>query len=57
VHLTAEEAGQLAAKANVGRLMLTHIWPQLDPKVSIEQAKRHFSGEVLTANDHLSVEI
>lgn len=57
VHLTAEEAGQLAAKANVGRLMLTHIWPQLDPKVSIEQARRHFSGEVLTANDHLSVQI
>lgn len=57
VHLTAEEAGQLASKANVGRLMLTHIWPQLDPKVSVEHARRHFSGEVLIATDHLSVEI
>lgn len=57
VHLTAEEAGQLASKANVGRLMLTHIWPRLDPSLSIEQASRHFSGEIMTATDHLSVEI
>lgn len=57
VHLTAEEAGQLAAKANARRLMLTHISPQLDPKKSAEQASRHFSGEVMVAADHLSVEV
>lgn len=57
VHLTAEEAGQLASKASASRLMLTHISPQLDPKLSIEQARRHFTGEILLATDHLSVEV
>lgn len=57
IHLTAEEAGQFAAKANARRLMLTHISPQLDPKVSIEQAAKHFPGEIMLATDHLSVSV
>lgn len=57
VHLTAEEAGQFATKAKAKRLMLTHIWPQLDPKKSVEIASKHFSGEILVATDHLSVDL
>jgi ribonuclease BN (tRNA processing enzyme) len=37
-HLTAEEAGAIAAGAAVGRLILTHIGPTLDPRRSAAEA-------------------
>lgn len=57
VHMTAEEAGQLAAEADVGRLVLTHLSPGLDPKISLNQAARHFSGEILLAADNVRFEV
>ena len=57
VHMTAEEAGQLAAKADVGRLVLTHLTPGLDPKISIKQAARHYPGEILLAADNVRFEV
>lgn len=50
-HLTAEEAGDLAAAASVGVLMLTHIWPSLDHERSRLIAEEHFIGEVMLAED------
>lgn len=52
VHLTAEEAGEMAAQAEVGRLVLTHIWPQFDAELIAKKAKRHFRGEIQLATDH-----
>jgi ribonuclease BN (tRNA processing enzyme) len=46
IHLTAEEAGQHAARAGAGTLILTHIWPALDREASREQAARWFGGTV-----------
>lgn len=57
VHMTAEEAGELARRAQVGRLVLTHISPGLDPEVSVAHARRHFAGEVLAAREHLLIEV
>jgi ribonuclease BN (tRNA processing enzyme) len=57
VHMTAEEAGDLAAKAEVGRLVLTHIVPGLDPQISLEQARSRFQGEVLLAVDNEALEV
>jgi ribonuclease BN (tRNA processing enzyme) len=57
VHLTAEEAGKLAADAKVGRLILTHIMPGLDRQVSVEQARKHFDGEILLATDNVRFEV
>lgn len=57
VHMTAEEAGQLAAEADVGRLVLTHLTPGLDPKISLNQAARHYSGEILLAADNVRFEV
>jgi ribonuclease BN (tRNA processing enzyme) len=37
-HLTAEEAGAIAAGAAVDRLILTHLGPTLDPRRSVAEA-------------------
>jgi len=56
-HISAEEAGQLAARARAGRLVLTHFWHTADRELARAEAARHFEGEVLAARPHLSVEI
>lgn len=39
LHLTAREAGEHAARADVGRLVLTHLVPWNDADVSLKEAK------------------
>lgn len=56
-HLTAEQAGQIAAEAKVEKLMLTHIWSSLDPQVSQSQAEKAFGGEVIIATENQKMEI
>lgn len=55
VHMTAEEAGRLAKDAAVGRLVLSHLVPGLDPMVSVDQAAEHFRGKILVAVDNLNI--
>lgn len=45
-HLTASEAGTMATEAGARRLMITHLWPTLDPKLSILEAEEAFGAEV-----------
>lgn len=56
-HLTAREAARIAADADVGRLVLTHLTPTLDPVRSINEAADVFSGEILLAVPGLEVEV
>jgi ribonuclease BN (tRNA processing enzyme) len=49
LHMTAFEAGELAAAAGVRKLMLTHIAPYLDPTQSLQDAESMFDGEVTLA--------
>jgi ribonuclease BN (tRNA processing enzyme) len=39
VHLSARQAAEIAREAGAGRLALTHVWPDLDPRVSVEEAR------------------
>jgi ribonuclease BN (tRNA processing enzyme) len=45
----AREAGRLASEAGVGRLVLTHIWPTIDPEESVREAAEEFDGPVEAA--------
>jgi ribonuclease BN (tRNA processing enzyme) len=56
-HLTASEAGSIAAEARVGRLLLTHVWPTLDEGRAVEDAESVFGGPVDVAVDGLTLEI
>ena len=44
VHLTAYDAATLAYKANAGRLLLTHFWPEEDKRQYLEEAKQVFEN-------------
>lgn len=57
VHLTAEEAGEMAAAAGVGRLVLTHIWPKYDSELIAKKAKKAFGGDTQLATDHNKFEV
>ena len=56
-HLTPAEAGRLAAKAGVGRVLLTHFYPPCDAVDVVALAAQEFSGEVLRAEDGLSLTV
>jgi len=44
-HMTGREAGAVAANANVGSLLLTHIWESHDPDQILKEVAKEFSGE------------
>lgn len=48
-HLTAGEAGEIAREVGVGRLVLTHIPPYLDPSISVSEAEKTFGRPVALA--------
>jgi ribonuclease BN (tRNA processing enzyme) len=52
-HLTPGEAGRLAARAGVKRLVLTHFYPVCDAVDVVALAGLEFSGEILKAEDGL----
>lgn len=43
-HLTAEECGIVAARANVGKLLLTHFWPEHDISELLAEARANFAN-------------
>jgi len=45
-HLTADEAGEVAAWAGVDHLVLTHVAHNLDPEVSVAEAAGRFAGRI-----------
>ena len=44
LHLTGADAGAAAARAGVGRLVLTHIPPWHDPDTSLAEAREEYDG-------------
>ena len=56
-HLSARQAAEHAKAADVGRLLLTHILPTLDPVVSLAEARSAFDGSVEVAEQGMVTEI
>ena len=54
-HLTAQEAGTLAANVGASTLILTHRWEELCLDLAAQEAKSSFGGQVMTARPGLSV--
>jgi len=56
-HMSAGMAGEVAAKAGVPRLLLTHIWYELDPQVSLAEARATYGGNLALAEEGRTYEI
>lgn len=52
-HLTAKQAGTIAKEANVGGLMLTHLWPEELPEKYVEEAKAIFPKVVVAHEEQI----
>jgi len=52
-HLTAPEVGRIAARAGVGQVVLTHLYPLADDRVRIAEVQAEYAGPVLLAEDGL----
>ena len=50
-HLTPTELGIIASKAGVIRLVLTHLYPEMDNIDAISIIKEHFTGSVELGED------
>jgi ribonuclease BN (tRNA processing enzyme) len=50
-HLTAGEAGQMAARANCHQVLLTHFYPECFGVDVAAQCHKFFSGEIELASD------
>lgn len=50
-HCTPEQAGEIAAKANVKNLILTHFLPDIDVEKTYERTRRTYSGNVIVPKD------
>jgi ribonuclease BN (tRNA processing enzyme) len=53
IHLSARQAGELARDAQAKALMITHLWPSLDPVASVAEASEAFGRAVVLAAPHL----
>jgi ribonuclease BN (tRNA processing enzyme) len=57
IHLSARQAGEHARAAAARRLMLTHLWPTIDPVASVEEGSNAFGRAVVLAAPHLVTHI
>jgi ribonuclease BN (tRNA processing enzyme) len=57
IHLSARQAGEMARAAQARRLVLTHLWPTLDPVAAVEEGSEAFGHAVVLAAPHLVTRI
>ena len=58
-HATAREAGRVAARAGVARLLLTHVSSRYagDASILAREAREAFDGDVTVASDGLEIDV
>ena len=54
-HVSPRYVGEMAQKAGIKTIIMTHLSPSIDPKDDYQrladEAKRYFSGQVVVAKD------
>ncbi len=55
-HLTPRQAGELAARAAAGRLVLTHFYPPVETVDIVGEVAERYTGPVVLATDGWSIE-
>jgi len=53
IHLSAKQAGEAARAACAQRLILTHLWPRVDPAVAAAEGAEAYGGSVTLAAPHM----
>jgi ribonuclease BN (tRNA processing enzyme) len=56
-HLTPSRAGEIAARANVGKLLLTHFYPECDGVDIERECRKTYAGPLVLAEDLMEIEI
>ena len=56
-HLVPSEAAEIAQRAGAKKLVLTHFYPPCKEADMVGQAAREFSGEILKAEDLMTIEV
>jgi ribonuclease BN (tRNA processing enzyme) len=56
-HLTPSGAARIASEADVKRVVLTHIYPVADNASLPSELERGYEGEVLVAEDGLTLSV
>ena len=53
IHLSARQAGEAAREASAKRLVLTHLWPRIDPARAVEEGAEAYGDSVTLAAPHM----
>ncbi|CAN5534653.1 MBL fold metallo-hydrolase [soil metagenome] len=56
-HLTPSSVARIASEANVGRIMLTHIYPAADELDLVAEVRKGYGGEIVVAEDSLTISL
>jgi ribonuclease BN (tRNA processing enzyme) len=56
-HLTPSRAGEIAARAHVGKLVLTHFYPECDGVDLERECRKTYTGPLILAEDLMEIEI
>jgi ribonuclease BN (tRNA processing enzyme) len=57
LHMSGRQAGELATKAGVGRLVVTHVPPWTDKAAVLAEACQAFAGDVVLAEAGAAYEV
>ena len=56
-HLTPSLAGDIASKAGVKKLMLTHFYPECERVNIVQECRKNYSGPLILARDLMKIEL
>ncbi|MGD8952490.1 MAG: MBL fold metallo-hydrolase, partial [Desulfobacterales bacterium] len=56
-HLTPSLAGEIATQANVGRLVLTHFYPECDQTDVTKECRKTYAGPLVLARDLMTLKL